>query len=97
MKKTNKAEFSQGTITIEGTTDSIDISYWEHEDRNGQLFAELNDLILHSAQLLDLSQQLEQAEQKLAKGRAWYGRMAGMNTLLTEAISPLPESTEDNK
>ncbi len=76
MKKTNKSGFAQGTITIEGTTGSIDISYWEHEDRNGQLFAELNDLILHSAQLLYLSQQLEQAEEKLAKGRAWYGRMA---------------------
>ena len=96
MKKKNKAAFAQGTITIDGTTDSIAIAYREHEERNGQLLAELNHLNLHSAQLLDLSQQLEKTEEKLAQGRARYARMANMDTLMTEAFSHLLHASEDN-
>ena len=96
MKKKDKAAFAQGTITIDGTTDSIAIAYREHEDRNGQLLAELNHLNLHSAHLLDLSQQLVKAEEKLAQGRAQYARMANTDAVMTEAFGHLRDSSEDN-
>ena len=96
MKKKDKAAFAQGTITIDGTTDSIAIAYREHEERNGQLLAELNHLNLHSAQLLDLSQQLVKAEEKLAQGRARYARMANTDASMTETFSHLLDASEDN-
>lgn len=97
MKKQQKGELAQGTITLNAQSDPINIPYQEHADRNGQLLAQTEQLQLTKNQSDELDQKLRDAEEKLAQGRARYAEMAYMDAFMTEAFGHLLNPPEDNK
>ena len=74
MKNKDTSSHAKGTVTISNGSAPIEISYQEHEQRNGRLLAQLEQHQLDPDQLLELSEQLKLEQDKLAKGRARYAR-----------------------
>ncbi|MBT8037654.1 MAG: hypothetical protein KJO21_08930 [Verrucomicrobiae bacterium] len=96
MTQPDKGSLAQGTIALDTDSEPINISYQEHRDRNGQFLAELDQLNLHSGQLLNLAQQRKEAEEKLAHGRARYANMAYMDAFMTEVFDDLGLLPQEN-
>ena len=96
MKNKDTSSHAKGTVTISNGSAPIEISYQEHEQRNGRLLAQLEQHQLDSDQLLQLSEQLKLEQDKLAKGRARYAGMAGMDAIMLEAFGHLLNKDEEN-
>ena len=96
MKNKDTSSHAKGTVTISNGSALIEISYQEHEQRNGRLLAQLEQHQLDSDQLLELSEQLKLEQDKLAKGRARYAGMASMDDIMLEAFGHLLNKDEEN-
>ena len=96
MKNKDELPLAQGTVTICSGTEPIDIAYLEHAERNGRLLAQLQLQQLDPSQLLELSEQLQIQQDKLAQGRARYASMASMDAIMLEAFSHLLNKDEEN-
>ena len=96
MKNKDTSSHAKGTVTISNGSAPIEISYQEHEQRNGRLLAQLEQHQLDPDQLLELSEQLMLEQDKLAKGRARYAGMASMDDIMLEAFGHLLNKDEEN-
>ncbi|MEJ6700652.1 MAG: hypothetical protein QNL01_06735 [Akkermansiaceae bacterium] len=96
MNDNTPDNLAKGTITLDPQTNPIVIPYQEHPDRNGQLLAQVNAHPLTSSQLLDLNQELQNAEDQLRKGRARYASIAMQDAIMLEAFGHLLNQPEDN-
>jgi hypothetical protein len=96
MKNKDTSSHAKGTVTISNGSTPIEISYQEHEQRNGRLLAQLEQHQLDPDQLLELSEQLMLEQDKLAKGRARYAGMASMDDIMLEAFGHLLNKDEEN-
>ena len=78
-------ELGKGSIELK--SQNLTIDYREHPTRNCQLLIKADQLAsLDCRDLQSLADQLQEQEERLDKGRAWYARMAGMDHTVQKSI-----------